>query len=74
MFEIDDALDVGAVKFAGDKLPLTRSQAQFIGDLINRGAKVGVIEGSKQIQDIFNRADKEFKRATSLGGICPIVN
>jgi len=72
IFELSKALDVGGVQFQGDKLPLTKSQADYIAELIQRGKDYGTDKKNKEVIDIFNRADKEFRKAISPGGICPI--
>ena len=72
IFELSTALDVGGVQFQGDKLPLTQSQADYIAELIKRGQKHGADKKNIEIIDIFNRAGKEFKKATLPGGVCPI--
>lgn len=72
IFELSKALDLGGLQFQGDKLPLTQSQAEYIVELIKRGKKYGEGKKNNEIIDIFNKADKEFRKATSPGGVCPI--
>ncbi len=51
---------------------MTKSQAQFVQELIKRGIEHGKDEKDKQIINIFKKADKEFKKATGPGGKCPV--
>jgi len=70
--ELGKALDVGSLQFVDRKLPLTRNQASFLSELIERGIKRGQNEGNQEVLDIFQKAKREFKKATQPGGICPI--
>jgi len=72
ILEVGEALNVGSLRFIDSKLPLTRDQADFIGELIERGVKRGQEESNQEVLDIFQRAKGEFQKATQQGGICPI--